>query len=389
MIAIQVRSFFFFLSVFVSVFCFSARASAEFLQPHTSAEQAILVDFDTKAVLFEKNADQRMPTSSMSKAMTLYMVFQALKDGRITPGDTFPVSEKAWRKGGSKMFVEVGNRVEIAKLIRGVAVQSGNDAAIVLAEGLAGSEDAFAQAMTRQAHSMGMTNSSFINASGWPHPDHYSTARDLSVLARHLISDFPEEYQVFSEKEFTYNEIRQTNRNPLLYRDIGADGIKTGHTDAGGYGLIGSGSREGRRVILVVNALKSSKDRAQEASRLLEWGLRGFKNRTILVAGETVSEIPVVMGKSETLPLTIEENVNLSFPILAKKDIRITANYPAPIPAPVSKGDEIGSLEIKIPGMATHEYKLIAAQGVEKLGFFSATFAKAHLFFKKLGEGTI
>ncbi|MGH6718645.1 MAG: D-alanyl-D-alanine carboxypeptidase family protein, partial [Alphaproteobacteria bacterium] len=219
----------------------------------TTAREAILIDDTTGAILLEKNADQLMPPSSMSKIMTVYMVFERLRDGSLAMEDELPVSETAWRMGGSKMFIDVGSRVKVADLLRGVIVQSGNDATIALAEGLAGSEDAFADQMTARAHALGMTNSTFKNASGWPHEDHLTTARDLALLASRIIRDFPDYYPLFAETEFTYNGIHQGNRNPLLYKDLGADGLKTGHTADAGYGLTASAVRDGRRLILVLN----------------------------------------------------------------------------------------------------------------------------------------
>ena len=257
----------------------------------TSAKQAIIVDYKTGNVLFEKNADQKMPTSSMSKVMSMYVIFDALKKGNLSLDDEFVVSEKAWKKGGSKMFIEVGKKVKVEDLIRGVIIQSGNDATIALAEGLAGSEEMFANALNRKAKELGMDNSSFMNASGWPDENHYSTARDLAKLAKAMIEEFPEYYEFYSETEFTFNDIKQANRNPLLGAGIGADGLKTGHTDDGGYGLIGTGvNDDGRRVIMVLNGMESKKERREESIRLLQWGLNGFTN-VVLFENKKVSEL--------------------------------------------------------------------------------------------------
>ncbi len=347
---------------------------------HTEAKQAIILDYQTGMVLFEKNADEEMPTSSMSKTMTAYMVFKALKSGQISLDDTFNVSKKAWKKGGSKMFVEVGKSVRIEDLIRGVLIQSGNDATIVLAEGLAGTEENFAKRMTEEAHSIGMLNSNFVNASGWPDKNHYSTARDLARLGYNLIHDFPEYYHYFKEEEFEFNNIRQRNRNPLIYRrELGADGIKTGHTEIAGYGLIGSGEKDGRRVILVVNGLKSGRDRAEEGARLLGWGLSGFENVMLFTVGDTVGEADVVLGKDQTVPLKIKQDVLVTLPKSEKDEVEVKIQYNGPIKAPVSAGDEIGSMIVDIPGMAPLEYPLFAAKNVEKQGFFSATLTKIRL----------
>lgn len=355
------------------------QSGASGMPNHTSAKQAIMVDYDTGMVLYAKNPDQQMPTSSMSKVMTMYMVFEALKDGRISMDDTFRVSEKAWRKGGSKMFVEVGEQVKIVDLIRGVIVQSGNDAAIVLAEGLAGSEAAFAEAMNAKARELGMSSSHFVNASGWPNPDHYSTARDMAVLTRALIKNFPEYYDYYSKRTYTYNNITQRNRNPLLYRQMGADGVKTGHTEAGGYGLIASGNRNDRRVILVVNGLKDEKARAAESARLLDWGLSGFENIALFVEGETVVEAPVILGQAGNVPLTTDRTVTITIPKIDRDDLKVWAEYEAPLEAPVSRGTKLGTLHIQVPRLDKLEKPLFIARDVEKLGLFSGLFAKLRL----------
>lgn len=347
----------------------------------TPAKQAIMIDFDTGTVLFEKNPDQKMPTSSMSKVITAYLVFEALKDKKLALSDEFTVSEKAWRMQGSKMFVEVNKKISVEDLLRGVIIQSGNDATIVLAEGIGGTEDEFARALTKKAKELGMNNSNFVNASGWPDPNHYSTARDLSILAFALIKNFPEYYSFYSEKEFSYNGIKQPNRNPLLYRDMGADGIKTGHTEDGGYGLIGSGVRDGRRVILVVNGLADDKERAAESARLLEWGLSGFENHKLFGAGETAGTANVVMGQSATVDMISADDIKITVPKLARNDLKVDIKYNDPLVAPIQKGQEIGVAQIYIPQGATIEIPLLAAQDIAKLGFFPAMLAKAKLKF--------
>ena len=368
---------------FITVLCLSflviAPASAESLI-QTSAKQAIVVDYITGNILLEKSADEKMPTSSMSKTMTAYIAFEALKKGDIKLTDTFMVSEKAWRKGGSKMFVEVDKRVSIEDLLRGIVIQSGNDATIVLAEGIAGSEDKFAETMTAKAHELGMKDTNFANASGWPDPNHYSTARDLATMTRSLIFRFPQYYKYYGEQEFTYNNITQKNRNPLLYRNIGADGVKTGHTEAAGYGVIGSGVHNGRRVIVVVNGLEDEKGRAQESAKLLEWGLKRFENLELFKAGTTVESAAVALGKDAQVAATIKDDLQITVPKIALKDFKITANFKEPIIAPVKEGDEIGTLVIDVPHMQQITKPLYAANNVEQLGFFSAAIAKAKLF---------
>ena len=366
------------VAAFLLIFCL-APLTAFAANMSTVAKQAIIIDAQTGQVLFEKNPNEKMPTSSMSKTMTMYMVFEALKEGRVKLDDEFEVSERAWRMGGSKMFVELGKKIKLEDLIQGVIVQSGNDATVVIAEGLAGSEGEFALQATRKAHEMGMKDSNFVNASGWPDPDHYSTAHDLAILGLRTIEDFPEYYKYYAEKEFTYHNIKQQNRNPLLYKNIGADGVKTGHTESGGFGLIGSGVMGGRRVVMVLNGMKDMAERSQESARLLEWALRAFENVKLFSEGETVETAPVVMGQVEEVPLTIEKDMIYTLPMGSKNEIQARAVFEGPLVAPVAKGQRVGKLEIIIPGMDPAEVPLIAAADVPHLGFFKGALEKAKL----------
>lgn len=343
----------------------------------TKAKQAIAIDFETGDVLFSKNADQRMPTSSMSKVITMAVVFDALKANELQLDSTLKVSEKAWRKQGSKMFVEVNKEVKVEDLIRGVIVQSGNDATIVLAEGISGSEDAFAQRLNDKAQELGMENSHFVNASGWPDDDHYSTASDLAKLGHALIKDYPEYYKYYSETEFEFNDIKQPNRNPLLYRNIGADGIKTGHTEAGGYGLIGAGERDGRRVIIVLNGLESSKDRASEAARLLDWALIKFENKKLFSAGEQVDDVLVRYGQVPKVSLTAGVDIFVTVPKRFKDDLQSEAQLDAPLVAPIEKGQKVGVLNIQVPGRADIAVPLVAAEAVAEKGFIGKALDQA------------
>ena len=350
----------------------------------TIGKQAIVLDYDTKQILLAKNADERMTPSSMTKELAMYLVFDALKSGKLSLNQTLPVSERAWRMqkataGASVMFEQLGSQVKVEDLIRGVIVQSGNDAAITLAEGLGGTEDNFALMMNKKAEALGMTGSHFMNASGWPEPNHYSTAHDLATLAWHQIHDFPEYYHYYSEKEFTYNGIKQGNRNPLLYRDIGADGLKTGHTEDGGYGLMGSGKLGNRRVIVVVNGLPSMQARADEGARLLEWGLKTFENVTIGKEGEPLDQAPVVMGTAETVPLGTGTTATLTLPTAARPDLKISLNYDSPLEAPVRKGQEVGKVHIQIPNQAAIDLPLVALSDVARLGFFAQQVEKLKL----------
>ena len=335
----------------------------------TPAKQAIVVDMGTGMVLLSKNADQKMPTSSMSKVMTAYMVFEALNDGRLNMGDMLPVSQKAWEKGGSKMFVEVGDTVSVEDLLKGVIVQSGNDATIVLAEGLAGDEEQFGRAMTVRARELGMTNSNFVNASGWPDPDHYSTARDLATLAQRMVVDFPHFYSFYALKEFTYNGITQPNRNPLLYRDMGVDGIKTGHTEAGGYGLMASGEKDGRRVVMVVNGLESERDRANESARLMSWALNSFENITLISQGDVVTTAETAFAANDTLALTVARDERITVPKGERSNVKLQARYESPVKAPVQEGEKIGELIVSVPQIGDFSVDLVAAQSLEEAGF--------------------
>ena len=336
----------------------------------TNAEEAILVDYQTGAVLFEKNADRPMPPSSMSKLMTVYMVFERLKDGSLSLDDQFNVSEKAWRMGGSKMFVEVGKRVRVEDLLRGIIVQSGNDACVVVAENLSTSEEAFAQEMTRRAGELGLENSTFVNASGWPDPRHMMTARDLAILAKRIVDDFPEYYPLFAEKVFTFSGITQYNRNKLLWRPAsGVDGLKTGHTEIGGYGLVASAERNGRRLILVVNGLKDQKSREVEPERLLQWGFREFENYDFFAEGEVVEQAEVWLGKTGLVPLVLQEDLMLTLSRRAARGMEVKVVYDGPVPAPIEKGQRVATLKLDGPNMEPIEVPLVAGSDVERLGF--------------------
>lgn len=362
-----------------SVMAFSGHAMAQ--APESNAKQLILIDYETGDVLMEKNADERMPTSSMSKVMTIYMVFDALKKGNIKLQDTFLVSEKAWRMQGSKMFVPINEKVSVEDLIRGVIIQSGNDATIVLAEGLAGNEDAFAVAMNKKMKEMGMNNSHFKNASGWPDPEHYSTARDLAILSKRIVDDFPDYYGFFAEIEFTYNKIKQGNRNPLLYKNIGADGIKTGHTEDGGFGMMATGVNNGRRAILVINGLSNMQERADESSRLLQWGLTGFKNVTLFKDYESMEldRAPVVLGAATDVPVVASKSIPLTLPSLYDGDLNVEVNYKSPLVAPIRKGDEVGTIKVSVPNSKEVTLPLLAGADVAEMNSVLKMIVKARM----------
>lgn len=334
----------------------------------TSAEEAILMDYQTGAVLFAKHPDRRMPPASLTKIMTAYLVFERLKDGRLSLDDTFRVSEKAWRKGGSKTFVEVGNDVRVEDLLRGMIIQSGNDASIVLAEGIAGTEEAFAEMMNEKARALGMQNTTFRNATGWPDPEHRTSVRDLAILARALIKNFPEYYDFYSELEFTWNEIRQFNRNPLLRRNMGVDGLKTGYTRNAGYGLAASAERDGRRLIMVVSGLDSPKARETESARLIEWGFREFDNYLLFEAGETVENAPVWLGEVPYVPLVTRERLEMTMKRAAREQMTVTVSYESPIPAPIAEDEQMATLRIEAPNSEPRQVPLVAGEQVEQLG---------------------
>lgn len=350
------------------------------------AREYVLIDFQTGAVLKDVGADKPMPPSSMSKLMTTYMVFDALRAGVISLDDEFAVSENAWRKGGassggSTMFLEVNSRTTVENLLRGIIIQSGNDASIVVAENLAGSEESFADEMNLKALELGLTSSNFVNATGLPDPEHYMTARDLATLARAIIVEFPEYYSLYREREFTHNGIRQGNRNPLLYSAVGADGLKTGHTSVAGYGLTASAVQSGRRLILVANGFESAAQRTRDTERLMLWGFRNFTNRTLFAENETVTDADVWLGNEDTVPLLISEAVTLTVPRRSWSSLDVTVSYEGPIPAPVLEGSQVAELVISAEGMETRRYPLVAGASVDRLGFVGRMQAAASQLF--------
>ncbi len=346
----------------------SSAASAAAGTIDTQARHAYIVDMRTGAVLLDKNADQRMPPASMSKIMTAYMAFTYLRDGKTSLESMLPVSEKAWRTGGSKMFVPLGGQVKVEDLLRGMIVQSGNDACVVLAEGLAGSEEAFVEQMNKKAREIGLTGSHFANVTGLPSPNHYMTAKDLAILAKRVIQDFPEYYHYDAERDFTYNGIKQGNRNPLLYKDLGADGLKTGHTEEAGYGLTASVLRENRRIIMVIAGLPSMKARAQESERLIEWAFREFGGYTLFKTGDKIEDADVWLGAEAKVPLTVQGDAVVTMMRKSRKDMKVTLTYDKPIKAPVAKGTVVGKLVATAPDMDPVEFPVVTAESVDRLG---------------------
>jgi D-alanyl-D-alanine carboxypeptidase (penicillin-binding protein 5/6) len=333
----------------------------------TAAKWAIIMDFNTGATLLDKDGDAPMPPSSMTKLMTAYIVYSNLKSGHLQLDQELPVSEKAWRMQGSKMFVPLNGSVRVEDLIRGMIVQSGNDACIVLAEGIAGSEEQFVELMNAKAKEFGLKVAYFRNCTGWPDPQQVMSCRDIATIARRLITDFPEYYHYDSEKSFKYNNISQENRNPLVQKGI-SDGLKTGHTDAGGYGLVASTLRGGRRVIVVANGMTSMHQRAEEGERLMEWAFREFENVTLFTAGDTVDSAKVWLGNKQTVPLVGGRDVVLTMPRGWKKNAKIEIAYASPVPAPISRGDMLGKLTVSGDGVPSMEMPLLAGADVDRLG---------------------
>lgn len=348
----------------------------------TLARHAFMVDPQTSTVLLFKDAETPMAPSSMSKMMTIYIIFDELAAGRLKLDTRFRVSERARNMGGSRMFLEIGSEPTVEDLIKGIIILSGNDACVVIAEGLAGTEEAFAERMNKRAKEIGMTKTVFKNSSGWPAEGQYTTARDLAVLGWHTIDDYPKYYKYYAETNWTYNNIRQENRNRLLKITPGTDGLKTGHTEEGGYGQTTSAVRDGRRLILVVNGLNSMAERAQETARLMEWGYRESTNITVFRAGDMLVEAPVWLGAQDKVPLVIPKTVQLTMPAGQTVTPRVVARFDGPIAAPIIKGTKIGTAVVTLPDNRTMEYPLEAGADVPRMGVFGrvATMLQHYMF---------
>ena len=342
----------------------------------TAASHMYLVDYDTGSVLASKAGDEKMYPSSMTKMMTLHIIFDGLKKGTLSTNSQFTVAEKtwvSWNNRGSSMFLPINSQVSLEDLIRGIAIQSGNDACVVAAEGIAGSEEAFAKQMNATAKAIGMTNSNFTDSTGWPSAEHITTPHDLAVLAISLIRDFPEYYHYLSEREFTFHGIRQFNRNLLLGNpSLKVDGLKTGHTDAAGYGITLSAKdpATNRRLVLVINGMDSEAARAQEGERLLKWGFANFKNVTAFVASQPIVNATVWMGSLREVPLTVAKNIQLSLPKTGAVTTKASVTYKSPLIAPITKGQEVGTLTLTDADGSSTQYPLVAGADVAKLSFF-------------------
>lgn len=344
-----------------------ASAMAQLFQ--TKAKQAYLIEAETGTVLFAKNEHDLIPPASLAKLMTMELVFEALQSGRLQLDDEFQVSENAWRTGGavsgtSTMFAELNSSIPLADLMQGVIVQSGNDACIIIAEGMAGSEETFSQMMTERARKLGLEKSVFANSTGLPHPDSGVTMHELAFLARHIQQTYPEYYKLYSQPDFTWNKINQRNRNPLLRLDIGVDGLKTGFTEESGYAIVSSIERKGRRLFLAMSGMTSLRERAEEARKMLEWGLRSFERRQLFTKGEIVGEASVYGGQQSGVPLTARDAIDIFVPITNAERLKARIVFDWPLNAPVEEGDQVATLKVWVGDTLSQETPLYAADTV-------------------------
>jgi D-alanyl-D-alanine carboxypeptidase (penicillin-binding protein 5/6) len=348
----------------------SPGARAEIL---TNANHALLLDYDSGEILFCKACSEPMPPSSMSKLMTVELVFQRLKDGRLKPESTFHVSETAWRQGQkdneSKMWVALNSDISVDDLLKGIIVQSGGDACVVVAEALGGSEAGFADMLNARAKELGLTQSHFVNSSGLPDPGQTMSAEDLGKLAAHVIRTYPDYYKYFAMKDFTWSNIRQPNRNTLVNENIGVDGLKTGHTDAGGYGIVASALRNDRRLVIVLNGMKSEHERINEARRLLDIGYREFKAFQLAGKGDVVADAQIWGGAKNTVPVTVSDPLRVMMPVESRRDLKVTLRYDGPLRAPIAAGQQIGTLTVSVPGKPDKVVPAVAAAAVPSNGF--------------------
>jgi len=350
----------------------------------TKAKYALLVDADTNQVLYEKNSKTRMAPSSMSKLMTVYIAFQRLKEGSLKLNDKVVVSKNAWSKGGSRMFLPLNEEVSVEDLLKGIIIQSGNDASTALAESIAGSEEAFVARMNTVAQQIGLTNSHFTNSTGWPDKNHYMTAEDLAKLTNAIVVNFPEHYHYFSEKEFTYNRIKQTNRNVLINRNIGVDGLKTGHTDSGGYGIAASAKQGNRRLVLVLNGTSTDSDRAIEAQKLLQYGFLNFTNVKVAMANDDIASAEVYLGNANNVNLVCPQNLIFTVPVEHKNQIHAVASYEEKLKAPIAKNQKVGVIEIRIPNQEPKTFDMCTKHDILEAGLMRKTYHKVKYWVQNL-----
>ncbi|MEP9398513.1 D-alanyl-D-alanine carboxypeptidase family protein [Mesorhizobium sp. KR2-14] len=359
-----------FFAAFLSlalVFSFAASANAQLFE--SKAKEAFMIDADTGSILFSKNADTPFPPASLAKLMTMEVVFHAIKEGRYTLDDTFAVSENAWRNGGAKsggstMFAALKSTIRLEDLIKGIAVQSANDGCIIIAEGMAGSEENFATLMTERARELGLTKSVFKNSTGLPADGQVMTARELVELSEHIWREYPDLYKYFAEPDFTWNKITQRNRNPILAMDIGGDGLKTGYTEESGYGIVGSVSRDGRRIFVALSGMSSDRERSEEVRKILDWGMRAFQKTQLFADGEVVAEAGIYGGAKSGIALKAHGPISILVPITNRDRLTAQVVYEGPIIAPVEEGTRIGTLRVKIGDTLSQETPLYAAESV-------------------------
>ncbi len=350
--------------------------------PSLKADSYFLLDFDSGRVLAEKNPDKHIEPASITKLMTAYLVDKAIADGDITADELVTISEKAWRMKGSKMFVEVGRQITVADLLKGLIIQSGNDASIALAEHVAGSESAFAGYMNHQAGLLGMTNTSFKNATGWPVEGHYSSARDIAILTRAVIRDFPETYRIYKEKEYTFNEIRQYNRNRLLWRDDTVDGVKTGHTEAAGYCLVASALRGKMRLISVVIGASSDKTRTQSSQALLNYGYRFFETHRLYRANEVLKTARVWYGDREQVAMGVANDIHITIPRGRYQELEAAMEIDSEISAPIRLGQELGMVTVKLDDEVIVNENIVATQAINDGGLLVKALDSIKLMFR-------
>lgn len=381
----------------MNIFSFAPRVLASFLAfgvsvswaaepiipaaPQLAAKSYVLMDAASGQVLVEHNGDERLPPASLTKLMTAYLATLEINRGQIREEDKVHVSEKAWRTGGSRMFIQVGSQVSVGDLLHGVIIQSGNDASVALAEHIAGSEDAFADLMNQQAQRLGLTNTQFRNATGLPHPEHYSSAHDMAKLARAIIYDDPQHYAIYKQKEFFWNNIRQPNRNLLLWRDPTVDGLKTGHTDEAGYCLVASAERDGQRLITAVFGTSGEEARSAETQKLLTYGFRFFETRTFYEKGQALTRARVWKGAENEIEAGLRENLTLTVPRGRSQQLQATLQLDRQLMAPIEQGAVIGKVEVRDGDKVIHTADLIALEGVEQGGFFARLWDSIRLFF--------
>ncbi|MDB2410033.1 D-alanyl-D-alanine carboxypeptidase [Pseudomonadales bacterium] len=361
-----------------------AQSSATLIpsSPQLAASSYLLIDVNSGKIIIESNADEQLPPASLTKMMTSYIVSSEIIKGNISSDDAVPISVKAWRMGGSKMFIREGTTVPVSELLKGVIIQSGNDASVALAEFVAGDEAAFAEVMNQQASLLGMQQTHFINATGWPAKGHLTTARDLSILAKSLIQHFPDHYALYSEKEFTYNKITQPNRNGLLWRDTSVDGLKTGWTEEAGYCLVASAKRDDMRLVSVVMGAKSGRGREQETQKLLSYGFRYYETHQLYSAEQVINSPRLWAGASDTLDLVLAESVVLTVPRGQRDNLQATIEVDKNITAPISAGQSYGVLNISLNGEVLEQRELLAANNIETAPLFSRLWDHLILFIR-------